>query len=52
MAYFKNEFRSVLYVDDFEASTKFYGEGLELRSNYSWDDGPDDRGVKDRIRVR
>lgn len=46
MAYFKNEFRSVLYVDDFEASTKFYGEGLELRSNYSWDDGPDDRGVK------
>ena len=46
MAYFKNEFRSVLYVDDFEASTKFYGEGLELRSNYSWNDGPDDRGVK------
>lgn len=46
MAYFKNEFRSVLYVDDFEASTKFYGEGLKLRSNYSWDDGPDDRGVK------
>ena len=33
MAYFKIEFRSVLYVDDFEASTKFYGEGLELRSN-------------------
>ena len=31
MAYFKNEFRSVLYVDDFEAITKLSGEGLELR---------------------
>ena len=30
MAYFKNEFRSVLYVDDFEASTKFYGEGFDF----------------------
>ena len=46
MGFFKQEFRSVLYVKDFEASTRFYGEGLELPSKYSWDDGPDDRGVK------
>lgn len=46
MNYFKQEYRSVLYVKDYDANVKFYGEGLELTSNYSWDDGPDDRGIK------
>lgn len=46
MDYFKKEYRTVFYVKDYEACVKFYGEGLELKSNYSWDDGPDDRGVK------
>lgn len=49
MKLFKDEFRAIFYVKDYEANIKFYGEGLELRSNYSWDDGPDDRGIKYRI---
>ena len=46
MGYFSKEFRSVIYVDDYEACKRFYGDGLELTSGYSWDDGPDDRGIK------
>lgn len=46
MNYFKEEYRSVLYVKDYDANVQFYGQGLELQSNYSWDDGPDDRGIK------
>ena len=46
MDYFKKEYRTVFDVKDYEACVKFYSEGLELQSNYSWNDGPDDRGIK------
>lgn len=46
MKLFKDEFRAIFYVKDYEANVKFYGEGLELESNYSWNDAPDDRGIK------
>ena len=43
MKLFKDEFRAIFYVKDYEANVKFYGEGLELESNYSWNDAPADR---------
>jgi catechol 2,3-dioxygenase-like lactoylglutathione lyase family enzyme len=46
MDFFNNEFRVIFYVSDYEANNRFYGEGLELSSNYCWDYGPDDRGIK------
>lgn len=46
MGYFKQEFRSVFYVKDYEENIRFYGEGLELKSNYSWNYAQNDRGIK------
>ncbi|MDP4108604.1 MAG: VOC family protein [Bacillota bacterium] len=46
MNYFKDEYRTIFYVEDYEANVNFYGNILELESNYSWNDAPDDRGIK------
>ncbi|MGI6235246.1 MAG: VOC family protein [Christensenellales bacterium] len=46
MNWFKNEFRAIFYVKDYDKNVRFYGQGLELESNYSWDDGPEDKGIK------
>ncbi len=44
--YFKDEFRTVLFVEDLDACYKYYTEVLELPCVYQWDEGPGDRGFK------
>jgi len=44
--YFKDEFRTVLFVEDLRACYKFYTEVLETPCVYSWDEGPGDCGFK------
>lgn len=44
--FFKDEFRSVLFVEDLDACYRFYTETLEMPCVYSWDEGPGDRGYK------
>lgn len=46
--YFKDEFRTVFFVEDLDACYRFYTETLELPSVYQWDEGPGDRGFKYR----
>lgn len=48
-AYFKDEFRSVMFVDDLDACYRFYTEKLGMKCVYSWDEGPGDRGFKYQI---
>ena len=49
MGYFKQEFRGVFYVKDYDKAISFYRDILELESPYSWDDGPEDRGTKFQV---
>lgn len=44
--YFKDEFRTVLFVEDLDACYRFYTEILETPCVYEWDEGPGDRGFK------
>lgn len=44
--FLKDEFRSVLFVEDLDACYKFYTEILEMPCVYSWDEGLGDRGFK------
>lgn len=44
--YFKDEFRTVLFVEDLDACYRFYTEVLETPCVYQWDVGPGDRGFK------
>jgi catechol 2,3-dioxygenase-like lactoylglutathione lyase family enzyme len=44
--YFKDEFRTVLFVEDLDACYRFYTEVLETPCVYKWDEGPGDRGFK------
>lgn len=44
--YFKDEFRTVLFVEDLDACYRYYTEVLEMPCVYSWDEGPGDRGFK------
>lgn len=44
--YFKDEFRTVLFVDDLDACYEYYTRVLELPCVYQWDEGPGDRGFK------
>lgn len=46
MDYFANELCVALHVKDFEASRRFYQDHLGLQVVYSWDEGPEDRGIK------
>ena len=45
-AYFKDEFRTVLFVEDLDLCYRYYTEVLELPCVYQWDEGPGDRGFK------
>ena len=49
MGYFKQEFRGVFYVRDYEKAITFYRDVLGLEVPYSWDYAPDDRGTKFRV---
>lgn len=49
MGYFKQEFRGVFYVQDYEKAIAFYRDILELQSPYSWDYAVDDRGTKFQV---
>lgn len=49
MKYFKQEFRGVFYVKDYEKAISFYRDILELEAPYSWDYAVDDRGTKFQV---
>ncbi len=41
---FKNELRSVMYVDDLESTEKYYTEVLGLKKVHSWNNSDNDKG--------
>lgn len=45
-AFFKDEFRTVLFVEDLDRCYRYYTQVLELPCVYQWDEGPGDRGFK------
>ncbi|MDP4108606.1 MAG: VOC family protein [Bacillota bacterium] len=44
--YFGTEYRSVFFVDDFDACFEFYTKVLGVECVYSWNESPEDRGCK------
>ncbi len=46
MGYFNEEFKIVLYVEDYQPALFFYREALGLLPNYTWNIVPDDNGAR------
>lgn len=49
MSLYKDELRSVLYVDDLAATADYYTDVMGLEMVYAWDNGPEDCGCKFKV---
>ena len=49
MKLYKDELRSVMYVDDLDATADYYSSVMGLEKVYEWDNGPEDRGCKFKV---